>query len=110
MKLLGAAVEPDATPTPEGSGLLELGETEQVSVEPTGFALAPGRCGDLYVVQPQYRRRGFAVIRSQHRVADAVEVAVADQLVLPQPPLFAKAEPLGYCPASTVLGGPDDLY
>ena len=53
VELLRAGAEPDASAPRQRLGFLELGETEQRSVEPTRFALGPRRSGHLDVVEPE---------------------------------------------------------
>ncbi len=46
-----AAGEPDPTPLPQGLGLLQLAQAEQLAVEPPRRLLAARRRGNLYVVE-----------------------------------------------------------
>jgi hypothetical protein len=51
VQLLIADREPHSTPTTERLRLLELGQAQERSVEMASFGLAPGRCGDLHMVE-----------------------------------------------------------
>ena len=52
VQLLAAGAEPHAAARAQAGGLLELREPEQVAVEAARLALAPGRRGQLHVVEP----------------------------------------------------------
>jgi hypothetical protein len=54
VKLMRPAGKPDAAAVPESRRLLELWETDELSVEPPGSALASDWRGDLHMVETDY--------------------------------------------------------
>ncbi len=63
VELVGAAREPDAAAPAERRRLGQLGEAEQLAIEPPGIGLGSGGRRDLDVVEPD-RSRGASVTRS----------------------------------------------
>jgi hypothetical protein len=51
VQLLIADLEPHSAPSAQRLRLLELVQAQERSVEAAGFRLAPGRAGDLHVVE-----------------------------------------------------------